>query len=195
MKKAIRAATLVLLLAGSTALAASWEPYVFNQPEMYEFEIHTVGEPDSGYTIDIRNTDLTDESGEALYEVLYTTRTVHNADDVGSSMMGLGGLGAMANMFSSMYMMFLIPALSDMDLEVGERMSMMGMGRITVTGHEEYAGRTGYALLLETKNSDDEYEPAGEWVIDLDLPLPLVTRAYENGEMLTETVLVLYKLN
>jgi hypothetical protein len=188
------AGLLALLLTFPAVLAASWEPYTFAQPELYEFETNVPGQPSSGYILDIRDAGLVDEYGAALYEVLYTTRSLVTADDVGGSMMGFGGGGLMMAGLNSMYMMFLVPALSDMDLEVGERMSLMGMGRVTVTGIEEVAGQTGYALRLETK-SGEEYELVSEWVINLDLPMPLVTRSYENGELATETVLVRYQRN
>lgn len=194
MKKFFRTVILLaLVLVIPAALAASWDPYAFSQPELYEFEINTPGEPSSGYILDIRDAGVTDEYGEALYEVLYTTRSLVTADEVGGSMMGFGG-GLMMAGLNSMYMMFLVPALSDMDMEVGERMSLMGMGRVTVAGIEEIAGVTGYALKLETK-SDEEYELVTEWVINLDMPLPLVTRSYENGELASETVLVRYQRN
>lgn len=185
--------TVFSLLFASAALAASWAPYEFNGPEFYEFEVRTTGEPTTGYSIDIRASDLTDDYGEALYEVLYTTRSYVTAGDAGGALMGTGGMNIMAGAFSAMYMMFLIPTLGDMDMEVGERMSMMGMGRITVTGIEQHAGRSGYALLLETKNSEDEYEASAGWVIDLELPLPLVTRGYEDGELTSETVMIRYE--
>lgn len=195
MNKFFRATTLLaLVLAIPGALAASWEPYTFSQPELYEFEVNTPGQPSSGYILDIRDTATTNDNGEALFEVLYTTRSLVTADEVGGSMMGFGGGGMLMAGLSSMYMMFLIPALSDMDMEVGERMSLMGMGRVTVAGIEEVAGVTGYALKLETK-SDEEYELVTEWVINLDMPMPLVTRSYENGELTSETVLVRYQHN
>jgi hypothetical protein len=191
--KAFRpAAFLALLLVLGSTLAASWEPYTFSQPEMYEFQINVPGQPSSGYILDIRDAAAVNDRGETLYEVLYTTRSLVTADEVGSSMMGFGGGSFMMAGLNSMYMMFLIPALSDMDLEVGERMSLMGMGRVTVAAIEEVAGQTGYALRLETR-SDEEYELVSEWVINLDLPLPLVTRSYENGELTSETVLVRYE--
>lgn len=181
------------LLFASAALAATWAPYEFNGPELYEFEVRTPGEPTTGYTIDIRTSDQTDAYGEALYEVLYTTRSYVTAADASGALMGTSGMSAMAGAFGAMYMMFLVPTLGDMDMEVGERISMMGMGRITITGMEEHGGRTGYALMLETKNSDDEYEPSVSWVVDLDLPLPLATRNYEQGQITSETTLVRYE--
>jgi hypothetical protein len=184
---------LALVLVVPASFAASWDPYSFSQPELYEFEINTPGQPASGYILDIRDAAAVNDSGEALFEVLYTTRSLVTADEVGGSMMGFGG-GMLLAGLNSMYMMFLVPALSDMDMEVGERMSLMGMGRVTVSGIEEVAGVTGYALKLETK-ADEDYELVTEWVINLGMPLPLVTRTYENGELASETVLVRYQRN
>ncbi|MBW7916812.1 MAG: hypothetical protein H3C53_09045 [Trueperaceae bacterium] len=182
-------ATLALVLA-ATALAQSWTPYELKGPAYFRFVTTENGGPELGYSVDIRASSVVDEEGAPLFEVT-TTRTSYQPLE--NALMG-DMMGLMTG-FTSMYLMMLVPALADMDMVAGERMSLFGAGRVTVLGQETHGGRTGHHLLLESKNSEDEYERAFEWVIDFDLPLPIATRYYEEGELTREERLVEYHAN
>lgn len=188
---AVLAAAIFALLIGS-ASAQSWTPYELTGPAYFKFATHEVGAPETFYSVDIRNSSEVDEDGEQLYEVT-TTRTSYQTLD--NALMGDAFFTGLMTGFTSMYLMMLLPAMSDLDMVPGEKMSLFGMGRVTVLGTQEHGGRSGHHLLFETKNSDDEYERAMEWVIDMDLPLPIATRFYEDGELTREERLVEYRAN
>lgn len=181
--------TLVLALA-ATALAQKWSPYELKGPAYFRFVSSERGGPELTNSIDVRPSAHVDEYGEPLFEVT-TTRTSYQSLDSALA----GDLMGLASGFTSMYLMMLIPAMADMDMVPGEKMSLFGAGRVTVLGTETHAGRTGHHLLMETKDSSDAYEPMAEWVIDFELPLPLVTRLYDDGELVSEERLVEYRTN
>lgn len=185
--------TLIVLALATVSLsfAQSWSPYELTGPAYFAFEVSEPNRPDVSYSIDIRASDVTDEYGEALYAVTSTRTSFLSLD---SALLG-DGISGLVSGFTSMYLMMLIPTMADMDMEPGERMSMMGMGRVTVIGQAQYGGRTGHHLKLENKNSDDEYETVMEWVIDYDLPMPIMTRTYDGGELQREERLVEYRAN
>ena len=91
-----------------------------------------------------------------------------------------------------MFMMFIGPVFADLDWDVGERVSLMGLGRKTITGLETSAGREGYVPQFETGQGGHR-ELAAEWVIDPALAMPLRSRNYDRGELTIESVLVAYQ--
>lgn len=86
-------------------------------------------------------------------------------------------------------------SLSEMDLEVGERMNLFGMGRISVVEEQVVAGRRGVLIRFEVGDASDRRLSA-EWVIDTRLPLPLAVREYDDeGRMTLQSVLTRYEGN
>jgi|FLYL01.1.fsa_nt_gi hypothetical protein len=183
---------LLACLAFALAHAQSWEPYAFKGDERFEYLIHGSDQGEVVYILDIRREG--DEGGEARYRVSYTTESVVTASQLGADMAFGGAFGMGLNMaiLNPMYMMFMGPMFADLDWEVGERMSLMGMGRITITGKETVAGREGFVVQFES-GQGDERELAAEWVIDPEVALPLRSRTYERGEVVTEAVLRSYQ--
>jgi hypothetical protein len=53
-----------------------------------------------------------------------------------------------------MIMAFTGPMVADLEWEVGERLSLLGMGRVTITDTETIAGREGYILQFEAGSGD-----------------------------------------
>lgn len=190
MRRLVRTALfLSLALFAVPAFAADWTPYELKGPAFFRYVVQLPDMPEVSFSVDIKASDHTDEYGDPLFEVTNTKVSYQTLD---TALFGDIATGLMTG-FASMYMMLLIPALGDMDMEPGERISLMGMGRVTVVGTAEYAGRTGHHLVLETKDSGDQYVKSMEWVIDFDLPIPLLTRHYEDGELVREERLVEYR--
>jgi hypothetical protein len=195
-----RAMQIAGILAGISILAAawaqSWEPYAFQGNERFEYGITGSGQEDIVYILNIRETGETSADGEALYEVSYTTQSVIAESQLGmDTAFGLGGgLGFTMGMaiMSPMFMAFMGPMVADLEWEVGERLSLLGMGRVTITGTETIAGREGYVVQFEAGSGDDR-ELSAEWVIDPELALPLRSRTYEGGEVSLEAVLLSYE--
>lgn len=79
---------------------------------------------------------------------------------------------------------------SQLELQVGEKMSFYGQGIIEVVGTETIAGRNGYVCRYTEKSED---ELLAEWVIDPDLALPLRSKMYDGGEMMGQIELLVYE--
>lgn len=189
---------LMALFLGSSALAKTWQPEFSETGERFEFVTTGPEGEVTRYVLEIRATGETSPDGEPLFLVSTTnTNTVTRSalDDSAGASMGMGlnllslGAGGLTN---PMVMMFLMPFFADAELEVGERMSLMGMGRVSVTGMETVAGREGFVVELEM-GQGDERELTAVLVIDPELALPLVNRYYEDGELSSEMTLERYE--
>jgi hypothetical protein len=183
---------LLACLAFALAHAQAWEPYAFQGDERFEYVIHGSGQDEVIYILDIRREG--EENGEARYRVSYTTESVVTASQLGADMAFGGAFGMSLNMaiLNPMYMMFMGPMFGDLEWEVGERLSLFGMGRMTITGTETVAGHEGFVVQFES-GQGDERELAAEWVINPEIALPLRSRTYERGEVAMEAVLRSYQ--
>jgi hypothetical protein len=190
----IRPYPIALLVCFAFALtcAQAWEPYAFQGDERFEYVIYGSEQNEVVYVLDIRREG--EEGGEARYRVSYTTESVVTASQLGADMAFGGAFGFSLNMaiLNPMYMMFMGPMFADLEWEVGERMSLFGLGRMTITGMETVAGREGFVVQFES-GQGDERELAAEWVIDPEIALPLRSRTYERGEVVMEAVLRSYQ--
>ena len=81
---------------------------------------------------------------------------------------------------------------NDLELKVGEKLSMMGMGLVKVTGKQKIADRDGFICQFSSKQ-DDKDVLAQEWVIDAALALPLKNVWYEDGKAKHTMELVSYR--
>ncbi|MFP4202237.1 MAG: hypothetical protein ACLFSX_04735 [Candidatus Acetothermia bacterium] len=153
---------------------ATWEPFDFRGNESYSFEVTwegSEGQESSIYELRI----LEDEDGG--YTVRYISEVkLSSSDELSGDLLygSWSGYGAPIGylLVNPIYSMM----FSELDLQVGEKMSFYGQGRMEVVGTETVAGKEGFLCQL----SGDE-GPMGEWVIDPDLALPLRSKMYESS--------------
>ncbi|MFW6190603.1 MAG: hypothetical protein ACOC49_03040 [Candidatus Bipolaricaulota bacterium] len=153
---------------------ATWEPFDFRGNESYSFEVTwegSEGQESSIYELRI----LEDEDGgytvRFISEVKLSSSDELSGDLLYGSWSGYGvpiGYLLVNPIYSMMF--------SELDLQVGEKMSFYGQGRMEVVGTETVAGKEGFLCQL----SGDE-GPMGEWVIDPELALPLRSKMYESS--------------
>jgi hypothetical protein len=170
--------------------AEEWQPYQFKGDERFEYRI--IWEEDEErteaiYVMDIRGTGEEDEEGEEIFEVSYTTKGRLSEHELGEqAAFGLWGVYGI-----SLPMLFLNPMygvfFGQMDLKVGEKMSLFGMGFIEVTGEAEVGGREGFVCQLF-----QEDELTTEWTIDPDLAMPIRSKLYEGESIQYQIELIQY---
>lgn len=184
----------VLAVSGAVALAGGWQPYGFKEAASYKYRIanHAGGETtELVYTLALQPTDKT-VNGQKLWKVATTNeRFVPEGELEAAGIFGLDSvLGVLPTLmlghplFSSM--------VGEMELKVGEKMSFFGAGRAEVVGKEKVAGVEGFVCHLFMKQDDGEQKVA-ELVVNPDLPLPLRSRTFEDGELRFEMELIEYR--
>lgn len=185
----IIAAILVLTLAAG-AMAISWDLGAEPVPGYYEF--YSTGQlGEGGYSIDISATDTITEYGDVQHLV---TSTSWGYQELGSGILQPGAGSSMMMMNPGAFLMFMIPMfIDDLDMEPGERAVIPGFGRITVLDPEVHGGITGHTIVIEERNSDDEWQPLLRIVFNEDIPVPLLSAYYEDGEIVDETKLVEFR--
>jgi hypothetical protein len=195
MKTKILVLFTAFLSIAMLANAQGWEPYQFSGDEKYEFEITYFDNDDEKtgfYGIEMKSTGQTDENGEKLYEVIYTTKGFIPESELGQqTAFGYWGAYGMSLSFvflNPMYMMM----FQQMEFEVGEKMSFFGAGKAEITGKENIAGRNGYVCKYYQKDDEKGDVLMGEWVIDPDLGFPLRSIMYDDGEIQSEILLLNY---
>jgi len=170
--------------------AKEWQPYQFKGDERFEYRI--IWEEDEErteavYIMDIKRSGEKDEEGEEIFEVSYTTKGTLSEHELGEqAAFGLWGVYGI-----SLPMLFLNPMygvfFGQMDLKVGEKMSLFGMGFIQVTGKTEVGGREGFVCQLF-----QEDELTTEWTIDPDLAMPIQSKLYEGETIQYQIELIEY---
>lgn len=202
---------LLLLAVLGVASAQGWKPYDFHQDERYEFRIVKYEQDgweddawsiprivarESGYTVEIRRTDMENEYGEPIFEVKAITTTRLAQEDLGNQISG-GMLGYntyvdFTNVLNPFYFLFLADFFIETEWEVGERMSLLGLGRVSIVAEESMGGRSGFVLRLESGDAGSR-TIAAEWIIDPELAMPIGARSYSDGEVRAELILDAYQ--
>lgn len=191
---------LLLTLAGAAVASAhEWRAFEFTSPGQYEFHVQTIRhfswmdpwelESEHFYTIAVRPTDTFAPDGERILDV--TTAEHHHLTE--SRLRQSFGFGMLA--FDD-YLIFgepfeftvLLQALPDMDFEVGQRISVPGLGRVSIVEEETVAGRTGLVVRYEEGDASDRRVRL-EWTIDDKLSLPLAVRKC----LILQTMLIKYE--
>lgn len=188
--------TLAVLGILGFALADKWQPYQFGENETYEYKVtsHDGDEKTEGFFgISIKPTGEKDENDEDLVEVTYTTRGKLPKSQLGEqTAFGFWGAQGISLGFVAMnpaYSMF----IQQMDLAVGEKMSLFGAGMVKCVKKETVGGREGFVCQLFTNTGEDGKEIlAAEWTIDPELAMPIRSRTYDNGTLTAEMELVKY---
>lgn len=180
---------LVVLFAAVFAHAVSWNMDTPPVPGYYEF--YTSGElGEGGFSVDISATDTVTEYGDTLHLV---TNSSWSYQELNVSLLQ-PGLGSLFSMNPGTFFLFMVPMfLEDLDMEPGERAVFPGFGRATVQQPETVAGITGHALLIEERDSDDEWQPLMYLVFNADFGTPLKSVFYEDGNAISETTLVEFR--
>lgn len=192
-----------LLVFAAVASAQTWRPFEFTSGGKYEFHVQqfeysswddSVTETEYFYTLSVRDTGSQSEDGERLWDVTTGTRRQHTDSELADLLNFNMFSFTQALMFGNPFeYMVLLMALEDIDFEVGERITVLGMGRVSIVAEETVAGRTGLVLRHEVGDSGDR-RVALEWVVDEKLPLPLTVRQYDDeGRVVLQTVLVSYE--
>jgi len=174
-----------VLSLGTGVYGETWTPFAFEVNESFRYAVQWKDG-------DMNNAiyELTIDEGEGgNYKVKYSTEYNISPAELSSQML-FGFWGAYG---PSLAFLFLNPMyemlFSQLELQVGEKMSMYGQGVMEVVGTETIAGRNGYVCMY----TGPEDELLAEWVIDPDLALPLRSRMYEDGEMMGQIELLDYE--
>jgi hypothetical protein len=165
-------AVLFLLLALPAAAqdAKKWKPYQFSGDERYEYKVTTLEgdeKKESGFVLDVR------KKGSEDWDVTWSTKAVMKRTQGPELLMG--GLAMVSPTVLVMNPVFGI-FLEQVDLKVGEKMSLLGAGLVKVVRQEQVGGRTGYVCELYTKQEDKDVL-AWSCTIDPALALPIRSRA------------------
>ena len=180
-------AALLLPCAAAAQDAKKWKPYQFTGNERYEYKVTAVegdAKKETGYILDIRN------KGEEDWEVTWSVRSTMKKTAGSDILMGGMGMGLSPAMFlmNPLFGAF----LEQVDLKVGEKMSLLGAGVVRVTKKETVGSRTGYTCELYTKQ-DDKEQLTWSCTVDPELALPIRSITFENGQEKYRMDLVSYK--
>jgi hypothetical protein len=181
----------LLVAAWNAGHTAQWQPYQFGGNERF---VYRISWSDNGemtvveYEMATKGTGEKGAGGEEIFEVSYTTRGKIAKSDLNEQaafgLLGMYGISLPMLFLNPMYGAF----FGEIEFEVGEKMSLFGMGVIKVTDKVKVAGRDGYVCQLF---AEDELQT--EWTIDPKLPLPLWSKIYEDGEIQHEIELLKYE--
>ncbi|MBE0478600.1 hypothetical protein IBX65_05715 [Candidatus Aerophobetes bacterium] len=172
----------------------SWQAFEFRGDERFEYRVSwEMGEEEKEaiYILDIRKSDERTAEGEAIFDVSYTTKGKLRKEDLGPE----AAFGLWSIYGVSLNILVLNPAygffFSQVDMKVGEKISFYGAGAVKIPGKETIAGRDGFVCqFLQTV--DEKEELVAEWVIDPGIALPLRSRVFEEGELLSQIELIRY---
>lgn len=185
----------------SMSYAETWKPYQFQKAESYEFKVVFGGEgpeeTENGsepigkeitYVLGIRNAS----GKEGFVEVAFTTKSLLKEEELNyEKVFGFGeliGVPLSILIINPMYSYF----FEQIDLNVGERVKLLEIGTIKVTGKEKVGEREGYICQFFQLVEDTE-ELVTEWVIDPKLALPLRAKNFKEEKLESSFELISYK--
>lgn len=191
------------LLVTSMSYAGTWKPYQFQKGERYEFKIVLDLEETEEVTEEggeeITETSIGEESigKESIYiietkevpqkegfvELTFTTKSIIKEEDL--SYEKVFGFGEITGIPLSM--LIINPMYSyifeQIDLEVGEKVKLLGIGSVKVISKEKIIGREGFVCQFFQQTEKNEEKLLAEWIIDPDLALPLRAKNFEDGKL------------
>lgn len=184
----------IFFISTSLSYGGSWKPYQFQVGERYEFKI-SMGEEAGGdetrETIYILEINDFPEKENAI-EVSFTTKFLLEKEDLSyEKVFGFGeiiGVPFSILIVNPMYSLL----FEQVDLDVGEKMKILGFGTVKVTGKENVSGREGFVCQLFQVVENKE-ELVVEWVIDPNLALPLRVKDFREGNMESLFELISYE--
>lgn len=169
---------IVSILTVNQAEAKKWEQQgKFTGNEHFEYKIITTNrgeEQTITYILDFK------KSGDG-YQVSYTTIGNISEDQLGMQaaygLMGLYGVSLSAIIVNPMSLMY----FQQLELTVGEKMSLYGAGIVKVVGKETVGGVDGYICeFYQTQGNEEKL--ISTTTINPDLPLPIRSKM-ENSEV------------
>ena len=174
----------LIVTSGAVGFSATWNPFEFRGNESYRYQVTWEEEAQSAiYEL------LIEELDNGNFRVKYGTEVEISPEELSSEMV-FGFWGGYGPSLSFLFMNPMYEMLfSQLELNVGEKMSYYGQGKMEVVGRETIAGLEGYVC----KFSDSDGELIAEWVIKPELGLPLRSRLYEGGGSEGEINLLSYE--
>jgi hypothetical protein len=184
--KALAVLFLLLALPAGAHDAKKWKPYQFSGDERYEYKVTTLEgdeKKESGFVLDVR------KKGSEDWDVTWSTKAVMKRTQ-GPELL-VGGLAMVSPTVPVINPVFGI-FLEQVDLKVGEKMSLLGAGLVKVVRQEQVGGRTGYVCELYTRQEDKDVQ-AWSCTIDPALAMPIRSIAFEEGKEKHRLELVAHK--
>ena len=184
---------MILVFSNEVLIAEKWNPFKFQGTERFNYLIELYeGEElrrEMQYIVELNPTDQTDENGEKLYEVSYTRKGNITESRLGDQIFfGYSGFEMIGFFINPMY----YPMISDLDIAVGEKALIYGIGKVNITSKEEVYGREGF--VCELYSTGDEEKLMAVFVIAPQIPMPLKVTVYNDvGEINSEVHLVEYR--
>lgn len=176
-----------MILTINPVQAKKWEQQgKFKGNEHFEYKITTTGNSEQPETV----TYILDfKKSGAGYQVSYTTIGNISEDQLGMQaaygLMGLYGISLSAIIINPMSLMY----FPQLELAVGEKMSLFGAGLVKIVGKETVGGVDGYICEFWQTQGDEE-KLISTTTVNPDLPLPIRSKM-ENSEV----VLLKYSQN
>src|SRR5687767_14274380 len=172
----------------SQGQGARWKPYQFKGDERYEYKL-TIDDGSgerkvSGFLLEVRN------KSEEDFEVTWSIRSDVKKDEMNeqSVLASWASTVPAAAIMTPVFGMF----ANDLELKVGEKLSVMGAGTVKVTGQETVGGRTGFICQFSSKPDGGDEVLTWEWTVDPALALPIKSIVYEGGRETSRTELLKY---
>lgn len=195
----------VVLVLASAVAAQGWTPFNVEEPGRYEFQVEryeyvyweeTAKVLESFHTLDIRGTGQMTEDGQPIFDVTTSMRRNQSLEELQASVsMGAFSMDSAFTFGNPFMLTAIVMATRDLDFEVGERLSLFGVGRVSVVDEATIAGRKGVVVQFEQGEAGDR-RLFMEWVVDRSLPFPLRVREYDQeGNLVLQTTLVRYERN
>ncbi len=185
----------MLVMILSIDVGATWQPFQFKADERYDMKatINQFGKiEETTFILELKETDQVNADGEPLSEVSFTTKNLVALGSFNEE----ESMNLMSNYGMSLTLLVMNPMYSfifdDLDLLVGEKMSLYGAGIVKVTTTENISGRQGYVCQLYIEQ-DGEDILNSEWVIDPELAIPLRSRVFEEGGYCVELLVTDYQ--
>jgi len=173
---AVTALAIPVALAATSARAQDkWKPFQFEGNERYDYKlvVDDGGTPkETGFSLDIR------KKSEVDFDVTWSIKSSLTKDELNEQTLLAGWANAAPAwaIMNPMYAMF----VNDLELKVGEKMSLFGAGTVKVTGKETVGGRTGFTCQYFQKTDDSEVL-IWEWTVDPELALPIRSITHDSG--------------
>ena len=183
---------LIILIFSQIIFAEKWNPFEFKGTEKFNYSIKLYESEELSremqYIVELNPTDKTNENGEKLYEVSYTRKGHISESRLGDQIFfGYSGFEMIGFFINPMY----YPMISDLDITIGEKALIYGIGKVNITGKKEVHGREGF--VCELYSTGDEEQLMAIFIIAPKIPMPLKVTVYNDlGEINSEVSLVEY---
>lgn len=183
------------LITSFSYAGVQWKPYQFQKDERYEFKIVldvTESEEDMGkeviYVLEIKSYP----EKEGFVELNFTTKSLISEGELTyEKIFNFGDIIGVPLAFLIVNPMYSY-IFEQIELDVGEKMKILGLGTVKVVGRETVGGREGFICqLFQIEGSEEKL--IVEWIIDPTLALPLKAKNFKDGNLESFFELISYK--